>query len=160
MTAIRPARFPADLEAVRQIFREYADGLGIDLAFQDFASELAQLPGKYAEPGGRILLAEADGQILGCVAMRPLQGAACEMKRLYVRPGGRGRHLGRQLAMAICQAASRAGYRRMRLDTLPGMQAAQRLYLSLGFRPIPAYVFNPVAGTQYMELDLSATPPR
>jgi len=156
MPAIRPARFPDDLEQVRAIFREYADGLGIDLCFQGFEAELAGLPGKYAEPQGRVLLAEDDGRVVGCVAMRPLEGAVCEMKRLYVRPAGRGVHLGRQLARAICRAAQEAGYQRMRLDTLASMQAAQALYRSLGFRPIAPYVFNPIDGAAYMELDLAA----
>jgi ribosomal protein S18 acetylase RimI-like enzyme len=156
MTAIRPARFPDDLEQVRLIFREYADSLDVDLCFQGFESELAGLPGMYAEPQGRLLLAEDEGEVVGCVAMRPLEGAVCEMKRLYVRPAGRGRHLGRQLAAAICRAAKDAGYERMRLDTLASMQAAQALYRSLGFTPIPAYVFNPIEGAVYMELDLGA----
>jgi ribosomal protein S18 acetylase RimI-like enzyme len=156
MGLIRPARFPQELETVRAIFREYADGLGIDLCFQGCEEELATLPGKYAEPHGRLLMAEDDGGVVGCVAMRPLEGAVCEMKRLYVRPAGRGRHLGRQLAAAICRAAKDAGYERMRLDTLASMREAQELYRSLGFRPIPPYVFNPIEGAAYMELDLTA----
>lgn len=156
MTTLRPACFPDDLGRVRQIFREYADGLGVDLCFQGFEDELATLPGKYAEPQGRLILAEDDGQVLGCVAMRPLEDGICEMKRLYVRPAGRGRHLGRQLAAAICRAAKEAGYTRMRLDTLPSMQAAQQLYRSLGFEPIAPYVFNPIEGAVYMEVDLAA----
>ncbi len=156
MTEIRSARFPQDLEPVRAIFREYADSLGVDLCFQGFEAELAGLPGMYAEPQGRILLAEEDGGAVGCVAMRPLDGAVCEMKRLYVRPAGRGRHLGRQLATEICRAARQAGYERMRLDTLASMRQAQQLYRSLGFRPIPPYVFNPIEGAMYMELDLAA----
>jgi ribosomal protein S18 acetylase RimI-like enzyme len=157
MTEIRSARFPQDLEPVRAIFREYADSLGVDLCFQGFEAELAGLPGMYAEPQGRILLAEEDGRAVGCVAMRPLDGAVCEMKRLYVRPSGRGRHLGRRLATAICRAAREAGYERMRLDTLASMQAAQRLYRSLGFEPIAPYVFNPIEGAQYLELDLAGS---
>ena len=156
MTAIRPARFPDDLEQVRLIFREYADSLDVDLCFQGFESELAGLPGMYAEPQGRLLLAEDEGEVVGCVAMRPLEGNVCEMKRLYVRPAGRGRHLGRRLATEICRTARQAGYERMRLDTLASMRQAQQLYRSLGFRPIPPYVFNPIEGAMYMELDLAA----
>jgi ribosomal protein S18 acetylase RimI-like enzyme len=154
MTDIRAARFPEDRASVREIFREYADGLDVDLSFQAFESELEDLPGKYAEPRGRVLLACEGTQIVGCVAMRPLEEAICEMKRLYVRPSGRGQHLGNRLASAICRAAREASYQNIRLDTLPGMQAAQALYLSLGFRPIEPYVFNPVTGTRYLELDL------
>lgn len=152
---IRAARFPEDTAQVRDIFREYAVGLGVDLSFQAFETELDELPRKYAEPRGRVLLATEGERVVGCVALRPLAHDVGEMKRLYVRPAGRGRHLGRRLALALCQAAREAGYRRLRLDTLPTMQAAQQLYLSLGFTAIPAYVFNPIAGTKYLELDLS-----
>jgi ribosomal protein S18 acetylase RimI-like enzyme len=154
MTEIVAARFPDDVELVRELFREYAAGLGVDLSFQDFETELGDLPGSYAHPRGRVLLAVDDGRAVGCVAMRPLTGAVCEMKRLYVSPAGRGRQTGRRLALALCQAAKEAGYTSIRLDTLPQMQAAQRLYSSLGFEPIAAYVFNPIAGTKYMELKL------
>lgn len=154
MTDITPAHFPADLNAVRAIFREYADSLGIDLSFQAFDTELASLPGKYAPPVGTILLAWRDGRVIGCVALRPLEHDICEMKRLYVRPEGRGQQLGRRLAQAVMHAAKEAGYTKMRLDTLPTMQTAQQLYASLGFRPISAYVFNPVEGTRFLEVDL------
>ncbi len=154
MTAIEPARFPDDLDAVRAIFREYADSLGIDLSFQSFEDELAALPGKYAPPAGIILLARQTGRVIGSVALRPFEHDICEMKRLYVRPEGRGQQLGRRLSQAVVQAAREAGYRKMRLDTLPTMQAAQQLYATLGFRPISAYVFNPVEGTRFLELDL------
>ena len=154
MIDIQPARFPDDLDAVRAIFREYADSLGVDLGFQAFDQELAALPGKYSPPAGTILLARDDEHVIGSVALRPFEHDICEMKRLYVRPEGRGQQLGRRLAQAVVHAAKEAGYRKMRLDTLPTMQAAQRLYTSLGFRPISAYVFNPVEGTQFLELDL------
>ncbi|MFL9876012.1 GNAT family N-acetyltransferase [Paraburkholderia megapolitana] len=155
MTEIRAARFPEHLEAVRAIFREYAASLPVDLDFQNFAAELADLPGKYAEPEGRVLLAWSGREVLGSVAMRPLENDICEMKRLYVRPAGRGQSLGRQLAMRIVQVAKETGYRKIRLDTLPDMAAAQQLYASLGFQAIAAYVYNPVAGTQFLELDLA-----
>lgn len=157
MTEIAEAQFPQDLAEVRAIFREYAASLDIDLSFQGFEAELAALPGKYAAPRGRVLLARIDDAVVGCVALRPLDDkGACEMKRLYVRPTGRGQQLGRRLATRIVQFAKGAGYTRMRLDTLPAMHAAQELYASLGFTPIPAYVFNPVQGTQFLELDLNA----
>jgi ribosomal protein S18 acetylase RimI-like enzyme len=153
--SIRPARIPDDIEVVRELFREYADGLGVDLCFQGFAEELATLPGKYALPAGRLLLAWQDDAPVGCVALRPLRDdGACEMKRLYVRPQARGTKLGRQLAERICSEARDAGYAHIRLDTLPSMEAAMRLYFSLGFRPIDAYTYNPVAGVKYLELAL------
>ncbi len=155
MQEIGAARFPEHIEVVRSLFREYGQALGIDLSFQDFDAELANLPGKYAAPDGRILLAWGEGQALGCVAMRRLDTTTCEMKRLYVRPAGRGQQLGRRLAVQICRTARAAGYARMRLDTLPQMHAAQRLYVALGFKSIPAYTFNPVAGTRFMELELT-----
>jgi ribosomal protein S18 acetylase RimI-like enzyme len=152
---IQPPAFPRDGGTVRALFREYAESLGVDLGFQGFEQEVAALPGKYAEPAGRILLAWRGEQALGCVAMRPLQAAGdCEMKRLYLRPAARGEQLGRKLAGAICAAAREAGYRRICLDTLPTMGAAQGLYASLGFVPIAPYVFNPIEGTKYLALTL------
>lgn len=155
MIHIQTARFPQQLEVVRTIFREYAESLGIDLGFQNFDSELAELPGKFAAPHGRVLLACHDDEIIGCVALRPLDETTCEMKRLYVRPSGRGLQAGKQLATRICAIARESGYRRIRLDTLPTMHAALRLYASLGFEPIPAYVFNPIAGAIFLECDLT-----
>lgn len=168
MPTIRPAEFPADAPIVQALFREYVDSLGVDLAFQDFEAELAGLPGKYAPPAGRLLLAfEAipqpagpDGrrpapQALGCVALRDLGDGLCEMKRLYLRPAARGMQLGRLLAQRICDEAQQAGYRAIRLDTLPTMAAAQGLYQQLGFYDIDPYVFNPIAGTRYLQRDLS-----
>ena len=156
--AIHPARFPEQVDLVRAIFREYADSLGIDLSFQNFDAELADLPGKFAAPRGNVLLAWDAAQVVGCVGMRELNDTTCEMKRLYTRPEGRGRQVGRQLAERICQLASEAGYSRIRLDTLPDMHAAQRLYASLGFVPIPAYVFNPFDGALFLERDLRQAP--
>lgn len=155
MLQIYAARFPEQFELVRAIFREYGESLGIDLSFQDFESELASLPGKFAAPHGRVLLAEIDARVIGCVAMRPLDETTCEMKRLYIRPTGRGQQAGRKLAERICEIAREAGYLRIRLDTLPSMQTAQRLYTSLDFAPIEAYVFNPIPGTLFMERDLT-----
>jgi ribosomal protein S18 acetylase RimI-like enzyme len=152
---IQPAAFPRDADTVRALFREYVESLGVDLGFQGFEQELAALPGKYAEPAGRVLVAWREGQALGCVAMRPLEtDGDCEMKRLYLRPAARGEQLGRRLATAICAAAREAGYRRICLDTLPTMGAAQGLYASLGFVPIAPYVFNPIEGTKYLALAL------
>jgi ribosomal protein S18 acetylase RimI-like enzyme len=141
------------LAAVRALFEEYAAGVGVDLGFQDFDRELAELPGEYAPPAGRLLLALAP-EPAGCVALRPYEPGVCEMKRLYVRAGYRGTGLGRRLAEAVVAAGREAGYERMRLDTLPTMESARALYRSLGFVEIDAYRFNPVHGTTYFELAL------
>jgi len=154
MTEIRHAELPQDLPVVRELFKEYANSLGVDLAFQGFEAELAALPGKYEPPAGRILIAWKGDQAVGCVALRPLGSGACEMKRLYVRPLARGEQLGRRLAESICQEAREAGYSQIRLDTLPTMASAQALYGSLGFVPIDAYVFNPIPGTKFLALNL------
>lgn len=154
MTEIRAARFPEDADVVRAVFREYAEGLGIDLGFQDFEAELAGLPGKYAAPGGCVLLAADGDAVLGCVALRPSGPGAAEMKRLYVRPAGRGLKLGRRLAEAVCEAARQAGYARIRLDTLPDMVAARAVYASMGFVPTAPYVFNPIEGAIFLERGL------
>jgi putative acetyltransferase len=144
----------SDLEDVRQLFAEYAASLDFDLGFQQFDREVAELPGLYAPPRGALLVARADGDVIGCVALRPLDGAACELKRLYVRPGARGTGTGRLLAEAALEQARRLGYRRVRLDTLPGMERAQVLYERLGFRDVSPYTANPIAGTRFLELDL------
>ena len=154
MIEIRPADFDGDLVVVRQLFREYAKSLEIDLCFQNFEDELASLPGKYTPPEGRMLLAWDANDVLGCVALRPIVAASCEMKRLYIKPPARGQRLGHQLAERICQEAREAGYRRICLDTLPTMTAAVQLYRSLGFKPIEPYIFNPVDGAIFLGLEL------
>jgi GNAT superfamily N-acetyltransferase len=143
------------IEVIRDLFREYADSLGVDLSFQDFEHELAALPGDYGAEGGLLLLAEVDGRAAGCVALRSLGEEVCEMKRLYVRDAFRGHGLARGLVTALIERARRMGYRRMRLDTLPSMTAARALYESLGFVPIAPYRHNPVPGATYWELDLT-----
>lgn len=155
-TAVRvvSAVSPAELAAVRGLFVEYQQELGLDLGFQGFDEELRSLPGAYAPPSGRLLLAERGGQAAGCVGLRALDGGRCEMKRLYVRAEFQGTGLGRQLARAAIDAARDIGYRAMYLDTLPSMRAAQSLYRSLGFEDVPPYRFNPVAGVRYLALDL------
>lgn len=155
MIDIRPAQLPRELSDIRNLFREYVTGLDVDLEFQEFEAEIAGLPGKYATPRGRLLLAWSGMDAVGCVALRPLDETTCEMKRLYVRPQARGEQLGRRLAQRICDEARAVGYTRIFLDTLPTMASAQQLYRSLGFKPIEPYVFNPIAGTQFLALDLT-----
>ena len=143
-----------DVEAVRGLFVEYAAGLGVDLCFQGFDRELAELPGGYAPPSGRLLVAHVSGDAVACVALRRLEDDLCEMKRLYVRPSQRGLGLGRTLAEAVIGEARQIGYASMRLDTLPSMTEAAVLYASLGFREIEPYYENPVPGVRYLELAL------
>lgn len=149
---------PALFDATRQIFREYAQQLGVDLCFQNFEAELASLPGEYAAPKGALLLAIVDGVLAGCVAMRALADVdyanACEMKRLFVRKAHRRLGLGRVLAQAIIDQAASAGYSEMLLDTLDDMEAARGLYAALGFEEIAPYYFNPIPGAHYLRVRL------
>jgi putative acetyltransferase len=157
---IRSVSSPEELETIRLLFREYAASLRFDLCFQNFEQELAELPGSYALPQGRLLLATVAEQPAGCVALKPLSDGACEMKRLYVRGAYRSSGLGRTLAERIIDEARNLGYKTMRLDTIPTMAAAVALYRSLGFRDISAYCFNPIAGALFMELRLQGRPQR
>lgn len=151
---IQDARNPAEIQAAGQLFGAYAEELAVDLCFQGFQQEIAALPGKYAPPDGSLLLATEDGQPVGCVALRPLADGIAEIKRLYVRPSCRGRGIGRQLSVAICDRARDLGYRLVRLDTLRRLQPAVRLYESLGFVEIDAYYDNPLDGVVYMQKSL------
>jgi putative acetyltransferase len=155
--AISPARGEDDLAAVARLFREYQISIGTDLCFQGFEEELATLPGHYAPPKGEILIARAGRASAGVVALRPLTkyeapGETCEMKRLYVRPAFRAAKLGRHLAERVIAEAQRLGYRRLVLDTLKDMTAAQALYRTLGFSEIDAYYKNPLPGVRYFAL--------
>jgi len=149
---------PELLDATREIFREYARDLAVDLCFQGFEEELATLPGQYAGPHGAVLLAFVDGALAGCGGFRPLPEAdepnACEMKRLYVRRAFRQLGLGRVLAQALIDRATEAGHSAMLLDTLDEMEAARSLYTSLGFVEIAPYYFNPIPGAHYLKVDL------
>ncbi len=154
--AIHQAASPRDIAAARELFREYADWLRVDLCFQDFERELANLPGDYAPPRGRLLLAFHHERAVGCVALRPIDPATGELKRLYVRPEVRGKRVGRRLVEQAIAAAKEIGYRRLVLDTLPQMSEAQVLYRSFGFVEVPAYYENPLPGVVYMALTLDA----
>jgi putative acetyltransferase len=144
----------------RELIREYADSLGVDLCFQNVEAELAGLPGEYAAPTGALLVALVDGRAAGCGAFRALPDVdypnACEMKRLFVRPAFRGLGLGRVLAQTLMERAVQAGYSTLLLDTLDDMEAARGLYAELGFEEIAPYYFNPLAGAHYLKVDLDA----
>jgi GNAT superfamily N-acetyltransferase len=157
--AIRPVQSAADLAGTVALFTAYANSLGVDLAYQGFAAEMAAMPGKYAPPDGALLLARgAEGEPIGCVGLRPIDPAGCcEMKRLYVATQARGLGLGKALVEAIVAEAQRIGYREIRLDTLPTMDEAIGLYLKLGFEQIDPYYVTPIAGTRFMAKRLVAT---
>ena len=141
-----------DLERVRRLFVEYARSLPFHLSWQNFDEELATLPGRYAPPSGRMLLAKHSDAFVGCVALRQISDGICEMKRLFVQPASRGKGIGKALAQAIIEEARRIGYKRMRLDTV--FEPAKNLYGSLGFREIPPYQYVPIEGVVFMELEL------
>lgn len=149
------AESPSQIAQARELFLEYAQTLGFSLCFQNFDKELASLPGDYAPPAGRLLLAEYDSQLAGCVALHKLEDGVCEMKRLYLRSEFRGKRLGRILADRILAEARQIGYQRMRLDTVePVMKDAVAMYRKIGFREIAPYCANPIPGALYMELKL------
>ncbi len=153
--AFHQVESPEDIAHARALFLEYEQSLGFSLCFQNFEKELANLPGDYAPPDGRLLLAEHEGQLAACVALHKLEIGICEMKRLYLRPQFRGKGLGRILADRIVTEARQIGYRRMRLDTVePVMKDAVAMYRRLGFKEIAPYCENPIAGALYMELEL------
>ena len=162
MLRIEQASSADQIILARELFLEYAKALSVDLCFQDFTRELQELPGKYAPPDGRLFLAYYNDtgkheRLAGCGALRPFSSDACEMKRLYLRQEFRGRGIGRAVTLALIAAAREIGYRVLRLDTLPEMHEAQKLYRALGFQEIGAYCSNPVQGVRYLELDLSAS---
>jgi GNAT superfamily N-acetyltransferase len=148
----------AAAQACRELFVEYQQGLGVSLCFQGFDRELATLPGDYARPRGRLLLARIAGEPAGCAALRPLAGNEAEMKRLFVRPAYRGMGIGRTLVECVIDEARGLGYAMLRLDTLPGMNAAQALYAELGFLATAPYNDHPIEGTRFMALDLARGP--
>jgi len=151
------AQTPSQISEVKALFLEYAESLGFDLGFQGFEEEVAGLPGEYAAPEGRLLIAYLDGEAMGCTALRKIEGTICEMKRLYVRPSARGKGIGKMLSEKLIAEARAIGYTHMRLDTIADqMQTAIAIYRAQGFREIEPYRFNPIAGALYMEKDLRA----
>jgi putative acetyltransferase len=152
---IAQAVSPEEFATARRLIEEYSASLGVDLSFQDFAHEIDSLSTEYSPPRGRLLLASLASEVIGCGALRPFSADICEMKRLYVIPASRRTGAGRILAQKLIGEARAIGYRAMRLDTLPGMEKAQQLYRTLGFREIAPYRYNPIAGTQFLELDLT-----
>ncbi len=156
MLTIIAAKTETSIRTAGELFQEYARSLPFAFDFQDFDAELADIGHHYGPPRGRLYIALADDRPVGCVALRDLGRGVCEMKRLYVRPEFRARDVGRRLAEKVIEAAREIGYSRMRLDTVPAMKAANRLYTTLRFKPIDAYRFNPVEGAIYLELQLNA----
>lgn len=153
--ALSQADTPERVSIVRALFREYAEAIGVDLAYQNFAAELASLPEPYAPPAGTLLIAHVAREVAGCVGLRPLGDGIGEMKRLYVRPAYRSVGVGHLMIDSVIRAARAAGYRKLRLDTLPSMAAAQSLYRRLGFVEIPPYNDKHLPGTRFFALDLS-----
>ena len=142
------------IEEIKHLFLEYTQSLEIDLAFQNFEMEFKTLPGKYGPPDGALILALVDGNSAGCIALRKISESICEMKRLYVRDEYRGLGIGKKLIMMIIEEARKLNYRFIRLDTLPTMEKAQKMYISFGFYDIEPYVYNPIEGTRFLELGL------
>jgi GNAT superfamily N-acetyltransferase len=157
--AVRQAESPEDVAQARALFLEYAQWLGVDLCFQDFTRELAELPGAYAPPGGCILLAAANESAFGCVALRAIDGGVGEIKRMYVQPARRGEGWGRKLAVAIVAQARCIGYRELVLDTLSRLTTARALYAELGFSECAPYYVNPLPDVVYMRLRLNSDAP-
>ena len=159
MLEIVPVYSPEQIEEVRRLFLEYEQNIGVSLCFQDFETEVRDLPGAYAEPAGCLLLAYADNHPAGCGALRPIEKGdfpnTAEMKRLFVRPSHRGKGIARRLVLALIDRAVSQGYETIILDTLKSMTEAQALYLNMGFKEIQSYYPNPLEGTRYMKLDLS-----
>lgn len=154
MFQLSQAQGKQDIESARALMREYQETIGVDLCFQGFEAELAGLPGSYAPPRGRLLLAYRDGEAVGCIALQPIDAQRAEMKRLYVRPSARGSGLGRTLVGSVLEEARAIGYLEVVLDTLPTMTEAQRMYEQFGFRDIAPYRSNPIGGTRYLGKDL------
>jgi ribosomal protein S18 acetylase RimI-like enzyme len=155
MLRIQSVVFKNELGPIRNLFIEYANSLGFDLSFQNFQKELEELPGEYAPISGRLLLAFHNSDVAGCVALRKMSEEICEMKRLFVRPKFRGLGIGKALAREVIAGARDIGYKRIRLDTVPAMQTAISLYISLGFQEIEPYRYNPIQGAKFMERDLT-----
>lgn len=156
MINIVEAETPAQIAEARALFREYENWFGLDLCFQNFDEEVANLPGKYAKPDGRLLLAQAGDKVAGCIGLRKIEADVCEMKRLFVRPDFQGHGVGKSLIEKLIAEARLIGYTKMRLDTYPPkMQKAVKIYESYGFREIPPYYYNPYEEVLYLELVLA-----